>query len=470
MSGIQDFGRNGITPWDTRFRPLPVPTEGIFDEPTASICINVKWLAHIDGLLSRLLWLDAWKGDRETQLIGVGEVVKLMASLIERNPCGDEMTLRPSPEDCKILQIFEGGEWVTFWDLNGCVVDGTNGIDGQDGASPEMRVSGGYIQWRQDDDSPTWTNLIAISALIGPQGVKGDTGDPGLQGFKGEKGDTGSPGTGGNVYPAKPTAAQSVALCNAATYVVEQIRNLIVDVYTQLDTIQPGEVFQALLNQNGWSVGSLYDLIAFAAGSLANEMTNLAAFDAAKDDLICELITQELNKGAVVSWVDTTYSGQATLRDMLKHALNAASENGQYATWVAVGATMTTADCSDCNPVVDLCGPAWPMPIAFYQGTITNVTGSVYSVSLVTDPVPGYRIIRSSNYGNWSKGNFELTHVEIIGGTPQQLYVERNNGSVLYNGTNVAALNALLPACIRYFQAVKHTSTTEFSVKMTIIN
>lgn len=346
MSGIHDFGRNGITPWDTRFRPLPVPTEGIFDEPTASICINVKWLAHLDGLLSRLLWLDAWQGDRVTQLRGVGEVVKLMASLIERNPCGDEMTLRPSPDDCKILQIFEGGEWVTFWDLNECVVDGTDGIDGQDGASPEMRVSGGYIQWRQDDDSPTWTNLIAVADLIGSQG---DQGPVGLTG------QTGQPGSGGNIYPPMPTSAQPDALCNAATYIVQQVRGLIADVYVQLDTIEPGDVFNSLLGQNGWSFESLYSLVAFQAGSLANEMTNLAAYDAAAPDLVCELISLELDKSAFVDWIETAYAGDTALRDLLKFSLNAAAAEGKYALWAAYGATLTTANCDDCETPAGMC-------------------------------------------------------------------------------------------------------------------
>lgn len=153
-----------------------------------------------------------------------------------------------------------------------------------------------------------------------------------------------------NDYEPQPTASEPDALCNAATYVVQRVRDLIVDIYARLaDAITPGEVFSSLLAQNGWSVGALYDLIAFGAGSLENEMENLAAFDAAAPDLICELISYELDKDAFTDWIDATYAGDATLRDMLKYAITAASADGQYATWVAVGATMTTADCSDCT-------------------------------------------------------------------------------------------------------------------------
>lgn len=56
---------------------------------------------------------------------------------------------------------------------------------GADGASVEMRVDGGYIQWRQDDDTPTWANLIAISELVGEQGPVGAMGAPGGDGAPG---------------------------------------------------------------------------------------------------------------------------------------------------------------------------------------------------------------------------------------------------------------------------------------------
>lgn len=47
---------------------------------------------------------------------------------------------------------------------------GEPGEDGQDGASVELRVSGGYIQWRQDDNDPTWANLVSLDDITGPPG------------------------------------------------------------------------------------------------------------------------------------------------------------------------------------------------------------------------------------------------------------------------------------------------------------
>jgi hypothetical protein len=50
---------------------------------------------------------------------------------------------------------------------------GEQGLPGEAGASVEMRVTETHIQWRQDDDDPTWTDLIALDEL---QGVPGDAG------------------------------------------------------------------------------------------------------------------------------------------------------------------------------------------------------------------------------------------------------------------------------------------------------
>ena len=63
--------------------------------------------------------------------------------------------------------------------------------DGADGKQVELRVEGGYIQWKYDADSD-WQNLIALSALQGIKGDKGDKGDPG------EDGDTPYIGDNGN--------------------------------------------------------------------------------------------------------------------------------------------------------------------------------------------------------------------------------------------------------------------------------
>jgi hypothetical protein len=66
---------------DPRKLPAPIPDAGIFDSPTVRICVNSKWVSHIDGLLGRLLEPDAWIGT-ETEVEGaIQEVLKLHAVL-----------------------------------------------------------------------------------------------------------------------------------------------------------------------------------------------------------------------------------------------------------------------------------------------------------------------------------------------------------------------------------------------------
>jgi microcystin-dependent protein len=56
--------------------------------------------------------------------------------------------------------------------------------DGTDGASVELRTSNDYVQWRQDDDDPTWANLFPVPAdgAAGPAGPAGPPGEPGPPG------------------------------------------------------------------------------------------------------------------------------------------------------------------------------------------------------------------------------------------------------------------------------------------------
>jgi hypothetical protein len=55
---------------------------------------------------------------------------------------------------------------------------GSNGSPGAAGASVNLQVAGGYIQWQHVGDS-SWTNLIAVSSLVGATGATGATGPAG---------------------------------------------------------------------------------------------------------------------------------------------------------------------------------------------------------------------------------------------------------------------------------------------------
>lgn len=89
--------------------------------------------------------------------------------------------------------------------IGGRGTDGTNGLngkDGADGAASELRVSGGFIQWRAG--SGAWANLIATADLIGPRG--GD-GAPGANGTDGQPGTAASVTIGAVTTGAPGSAA-----------------------------------------------------------------------------------------------------------------------------------------------------------------------------------------------------------------------------------------------------------------------
>jgi len=278
--------------------------------------------------------------------------------------CGFEPVLgnyviRQNPDDCNIIeQSADGIEWTTVADLTGCLPPG---MDGTDGASVELRVQDGFIQWRQDDDSPTWTNLVAFTDLTGPQGDPGEdgapgetgatgpTGSPGEDGAPGETGPAGPPGPAGagNEYDPPPTAEEPDALCNAAAFIVGKMRSLIQGVMTDLATIDAGEIFESLLIIGGWKSSALYQLIGLLEVSGSSGL--LDDFDAAADQLQCELYNFELDKAVFVDWVATQTTWTSVLRDAITYAITSAADSGNYSLWATVGATKTDADCDPCG-------------------------------------------------------------------------------------------------------------------------
>lgn len=96
-------------------------------------------------------------------------------------------------------------------------------VSGEDGREIELRVSGGYIQWRYVGSS-SWYNLIATSTLIGPQGPQGpqgDTGPQGPQGVRGESGPQGPEGPAGHT----PQRGTDYWTANDQTQIVSDVLN-----------------------------------------------------------------------------------------------------------------------------------------------------------------------------------------------------------------------------------------------------
>ncbi len=148
---------------------------------------------------------------------------------------------------------------------------------------------------------------------------------------------------GNNIYPPIPARTETDAVCNAATYCVAQLRALCVSVYDNLETLTPEEAFASILGLFGWRSGPLYQLIGLLE---TNDRTAfLASFDAAANDLICEIIDAHFNQTPVLNWITETYPSPSVLGDALTVAVQSAEDHGKWALWIAVGSLMTTATC-----------------------------------------------------------------------------------------------------------------------------
>lgn len=101
---------------------------------------------------------------------------------------------------------------------SGIAVQGPPGEDGTDGRSAEFSVSAGYIQWKLEA-AETWTPLVSLADITGPQGSQGDTGIMGPtgpagingnDGSQGPQGDAGGIGTTGSTGPEGPQGTQGI--------------------------------------------------------------------------------------------------------------------------------------------------------------------------------------------------------------------------------------------------------------------
>jgi len=231
------------------------------------------------------------------------DAVRVMWLWLRNMRCAVETNMfnvRQSSADCKVLEKFSNGSWVTFADFNGCIVDGATGIQGIQG------IPGG----------------------IGPIGPIGPA--------------------GGNPYPPLPT--EEIQKCNAAAFIIGKVRSLIQGIVTDLATLTPREILEQLLNGTGWKSNILLQLIGALQAPGSDQI--LIEFDAASELLKCELFLFDLDKDVFTDWVaDQTNFSQA-LRTAIEGAVNAAAAEGRYALWATLGAINTDADCVACEPPV----------------------------------------------------------------------------------------------------------------------
>jgi hypothetical protein len=209
----------------------------------------------------------------------------------------------------------------------------------------------------------------------------------------------------------------------------------------KLATLSPGEVLEALTNQGGWTFSALYELVAYGSGSLANEMTILAAYDAARDDIVCELISLDLDKSAFASWVESAFPGEPGMRNMLFYAISAAAADGRYAQWISLGALKTGAVC-DCDepPPTDCLdfGESAHGWAALPGGYGVRDSGGLAGELFVADGQYyfDWRLASTTLPGNFESGSIELNQAT----TGFELLDGGANAIVRYEGSATASI------------------------------
>jgi len=113
----------------------------------------------------------------------------------------------------------------------------------------EMRVSGGFIQWR-DDPAGAWTNLIAIADL---QGEPGPPGPPGTV-EDGDKGDITVSGTG-TVFTINPSKVIETKIADNAVTANKIASNAVVEA-----KINNNEVTEAKLKLSDNTTGDFSNI------------------------------------------------------------------------------------------------------------------------------------------------------------------------------------------------------------------
>lgn len=161
------FDPTKIKPYDTAFRPLPVPTAAPDDAPLRCFTLNEEWLSYLLGMLERLRWADAWQGTPQEVDQATRRVQDLLYILQVGN-CSDMSTIYDIRiTGCAIeVQRSEGGEWELLGDLSTCGAEGPPGPPGPAGPQGEQGPPG------EDGDPGTASHTGAFETITEWDDVK----------------------------------------------------------------------------------------------------------------------------------------------------------------------------------------------------------------------------------------------------------------------------------------------------------
>ncbi len=346
-----DFTPEMLSPFDVRHRPFPVPASDVFDSPTVCVQVNGAWASHVDGVLERLLYRDAWAGTDSEIERAIGEVRRLLAALGESAPCEDSMAIVAMRVNGCDLQVQYSGDpaWYTVGDLTSCAIPGPQGPQGEQG----------------------------------PMGVQGPTGPQGVQGPAGPQGPKGDTGDGVAAAPAADTAAGNNSYCGVATYLVDYTDSLFQDVIDQINLgISVLDVVANLLPIFG--VGSVLANVVMQAVesilSLGATAARVAVDTNVLEDMQCTLYCKlkaagNANVSTVRTWIDEQYAiapPNIALRNWL--LLLDALTDAALGTRIFIGSKAPSAECASLCTCPPLCAP---LVVEFVSGDVYTINAGV---------------------------------------------------------------------------------------------
>lgn len=281
MSDVPDknaFTPEVLTPFDVRHKPMPAPAVGVFDTPLVKVCINSEWASHLDGLLDRLLYRDAWTGTDAEIDDAIDQVRAFVGTLGQPtvDVCEEpQLQVRQNPAlPCKLEYSADAGvTWIEFADLQLCPPLIRKTAQGQ---IEIFYDNGTGFGWYEVDDGPTPTTPF--------------------DGY----------------HPTKPMLVQTNDECTAAANAAYVIRKT----YESASQVLAGTILEqiaakiieiggVLLTLTGATIGP--DLLATVAGTayVAQSAFGIVAFDDGTfHELVC--IFDDNISGSVGNW---TFNG-----------------------------------------------------------------------------------------------------------------------------------------------------------------
>ena len=176
--------------------------------PSATIGVTLPFYAN-KGLSAYQVWLEEGNTGTEQDFLDdlKGATGAIGPTITSAEFVGDDIVFTKSDattvtlEDAKLTLKGDTGLTGATGAAGTNGTNGTNGTDGDDGREVELQLSATHVQWRYVGEA-SWTNLIAIEDITGPQGEQGIQG---LQGLPGENGATGDSGVYiGDEEPTNP--------------------------------------------------------------------------------------------------------------------------------------------------------------------------------------------------------------------------------------------------------------------------